>query len=108
MRLAMVLVFLAACGGDGGGSADIAGSCDTRAQNSVCIEYSGPASVVDAYKNNCAPGTWSTAACPTMNRVGGCKLSSAGLQLSYTQQMYGPTFTSAAAMQACSGGTFVP
>ncbi|MBL9003978.1 MAG: hypothetical protein JNJ46_07010 [Myxococcales bacterium] len=110
MRLPIVLLFLVACGGDGG-SGDPAmpnGSCDTRMQNSVCIEYSGPQSVVDVYKNNCAPGTWSTGACPTTNRVGGCRLSDAGLKLTYTQQLYSPAFSTSTAMQGCVGGMFVP
>lgn len=102
-------VFLAACGGDGSGDPTMPnGSCDTRTQNSVCIDYSGPQAVVDTYKNNCAPGTWSTAPCPTSGRVGGCRLSDAGLKLTYTQQMYGPVFSAATAMQTCVGGTFVP
>lgn len=108
MRLSILLMFLAACGGDGAGTSTPTGSCDTRAQNSVCIEYSGTQSVVDVYKNNCAPGTWSTSPCPTMGRVGGCALSDAGLKLSYTQHMYSPAFSATAAMQACASGTFVP
>jgi hypothetical protein len=110
MRLALFFSLLLACGGDGGSGdpATPGGSCDTRMQNSTCIEYSGPQSVVDVYKNSCAPGTWLTGACPTAGRVGGCRLSDASLKLTYTQNLYGPGFSAAAAMQACASGTFVP
>lgn len=97
------LLFATACG-----DPTTSGSCDTRTQNSTCIEYSGPKTVVDTYKNNCAPGTWSDGACPTASRVGGCKTTEASLSLTYTYQYFGPTFTTASAMAACTKGAFVP
>ena len=107
MRIVTTLLLLFAACGDSA-QTTTSGACDTRTVNSVCIEYAGPRSVVDTYKNSCAPGTWSDATCPTASRVGGCKMTDAGLMLTYTQQYYGSTFTSSSAMGACTKGTFVP
>ena len=106
MRLLLLVLFAAACGGSS--PTDSSGSCDTRSLNGVCIEYSGPKEVVDTYKNNCAPGTWLTATCPTANRVGGCKMTDTVLALTYTQQAYSPNFSSSSVMGTCIKGTFVP
>ena len=97
------LLLLAGCGAD-----TARGGCDTQSDNGVCIEYEGARDVVDVYKTNCAPGTWSDSGCPTTGRVGGCRLKDAALKLTYVQWGYSPTFDKAMLMQSCAGGTFVP
>ena len=102
MKMLALLSLLSACSA---GTVD--GSCDTQSQNGTCLEYMGGSDVVNTYKTNCAPGTWTDGPCTSTNRVGGCRTVDNSLELTFTTWFYFPN-TSSAVMQSCGSTTFVP
>jgi hypothetical protein len=100
MKVLAFIPFLIACGGG-----TSSGSCDTQSVNQACLDYSASPDVLDVYKNNCAPGTWSTNPCTSTNRVGGCRAVQNGI--SVTTWFYGAPNTPQSVMAACGSATFV-
>jgi hypothetical protein len=93
-------LLLLACGS--GTTSGVDGSCDTRAANGVCTDYTGPANVIAEYKTTgCSPGTWSAGACDRTGVVGGCQQTDASTGLTYTQWEYAPV-TTAVVMATCT------
>jgi hypothetical protein len=78
------------------------GSCDTRDKNTVCEEFTGPASEIATYKTICTNtmGKWKDALCDHTNSVGGCLTIDNSLNLMVTNWFFLPT-TADDVMQSC-------
>jgi hypothetical protein len=75
------------------------GSCDKRATDSTCTDWSGDASL-DNVKTQCG-SEWHDGSCTHLGAVAGCKHGVNGLTA--TEWFYPPMYTAALAMQGCNG-----
>src|SRR4051812_9639190 len=94
-------LLLFGCGGD------VTGSCETRALNGVCQDYTGPADVVAEYKAVCTNGTWKDGPCDRAGSVGGCMTDDAGLQLTMIDWEFTPATTESVKQQCQAPSVFV-
>lgn len=110
----LAVLALVGCGSGGGGggagscTADAIVSTNPKVTGITCAEY-GASFTADQVKGACPvgfggdkPGTYSSGACPTANRVGTC------VNGDTTARYYSPGWTTALAKTACGGATFTP